>query len=91
MTIDEAIAHAEWAADNCEGECAEEHKQLAKWLRELRDIRSENKTMRTMIQGYVDDYTHDNCGSCYGGLCEDCDCWLSNSVDELHDFGIEVG
>lgn len=35
MTIEEAIAHAEWAADNCEGECSDEHRQLAEWLKEL--------------------------------------------------------
>lgn len=37
MTLDEAIEHAEWAAQNCEGECSDEHRQLAEWLRELGD------------------------------------------------------
>ena len=36
MTLDEAIEYAEWAANNCDGECAEEHRQLAEWLCELR-------------------------------------------------------
>ena len=146
MTLDEAIEHAEWCAENSCGECADDHAQLADWLRELRRARMEidllktlrdgfkadvnklkdenaklrserdhwhveqvhaygnwedvhkyasslkydNNMMRKMMQGYVDDYTHDNCGSCYGGLCEDCDCWLSNSVDELRELGIEV-
>lgn len=35
MTIDEAIEHAEHVAASCDGECAEEHRQLAEWLREL--------------------------------------------------------
>ena len=42
MTLDEVIAHAEWAANNCEannceGRCSEWHHQLAEWLRELRE------------------------------------------------------
>ena len=36
MTIDEAIEHAEWCADHSCGECADEHRQLAEWLKELR-------------------------------------------------------
>ena len=38
MTLDEAIKHAEEVAKEQEklGKCAEEHRQLAKWLRELR-------------------------------------------------------
>lgn len=35
MTIDEAIEHAEHVAANCDGECSEDHRQLAEWLREL--------------------------------------------------------
>lgn len=36
MTLDEAIEYAKWVANNCEGKCAEEHGQLAEWLREAR-------------------------------------------------------
>ena len=32
MTLKEAIAHAEEKAQGC-GECAEEHRQLAEWLK----------------------------------------------------------
>ena len=39
MTLNEAIAHAEERAQGCT-ECAQEHAQLAGWLRELRDIRA---------------------------------------------------
>ena len=43
MTLNEAIQHA-WKAfdrkDLCE-ECRSEHKQLALWLEELRDTRSD--------------------------------------------------
>ena len=52
MTLDEAIIHAEEVAEehtkynryggfeSCD-ECAEEHRQLAKWLRELKQIKRE--------------------------------------------------
>jgi len=44
MTIQEAIDHAEEKSEElmqggC-GKCASEHKQLAEWLKELRDIKS---------------------------------------------------
>jgi len=35
MTLDEAIQHAEEVAAEC-GSCADEHRQLAIWLRELK-------------------------------------------------------
>ena len=58
MTIDEAIAHAEWCADNSCGECAEEHRQLAEWLRELRDIRSENAKLRELARRLLTEYRY---------------------------------
>ena len=44
MTLEEAIIHAEEVVDRCEvtdGDraCAEEHRQLAEWLRELKERR----------------------------------------------------
>jgi hypothetical protein len=36
MMIDEAIAHAEAVAQSCDGECADDHRQLAEWLKELK-------------------------------------------------------
>ena len=38
MTIDEAIRHCDEIAAGC-GECADEHRQLAEWLRELKRLR----------------------------------------------------
>lgn len=42
MTIDEAIVHAKETADTrndlCD-KCREEHRQLAEWLTELRELR----------------------------------------------------
>jgi len=39
MTLDEAIAHAEEVAEGC-SKCADEHRQLADWLKELRERRN---------------------------------------------------
>ena len=48
MTLDEAIIHAEEVADRCDitdGDraCAEAHRQLAEWLRELKDRRAKDE------------------------------------------------
>lgn len=50
MTLDEAIQHCDYVADSdCYGktqiECAEEHRQLADWLRELKKLREEKERM----------------------------------------------
>ena len=39
MTLEEAIKHAEEKAD-CNSACANEHKQLAEWLKELKNARN---------------------------------------------------
>lgn len=46
MTLDEAIIHCEEVADKCAVadryiECAKEHRQLAEWLKELKEYRKE--------------------------------------------------
>ena len=46
MTLDEAIAHTEWVVDNCEGGCANDHRQLAEWLRELVALRAEYEGLK---------------------------------------------
>lgn len=55
MTIDEAIKHCEEKAEQLEGyaepyrsmgnceKCAEEHRQLAEWLKELKQLREQTK------------------------------------------------
>lgn len=42
MTLDEAIKHCEHVAEEkiCQ-ECADDHRQLAEWLRELKNKQSE--------------------------------------------------
>jgi len=39
MSLDDAIQHSEEIAQQC-GPCAEEHQQLALWLKELKELRS---------------------------------------------------
>ena len=42
MTLDEAIAHCEEVASDragCANDCAQEHGQLAEWLKELKQHR----------------------------------------------------
>ena len=39
MTLDEAINHVLEKAESLCGECAEEHRQLANWLMELKAFR----------------------------------------------------
>ena len=46
MTLDEAIEHAEWCVRESQGECAEEHRQLAEWLSELKRLKAQNKRLR---------------------------------------------
>lgn len=43
MTLDEAIKHCEEIIQNNCDKCAEEHKQLVEWLKELKRYR-ENDT-----------------------------------------------
>ena len=44
MTLDEAIVHADEKGRG-ESPCAEEHRQLAAWLEELRDLRERQAGM----------------------------------------------
>lgn len=39
MTIEEAIKHAEEVANSLCTECGEEHRQLAEWLKELKEYK----------------------------------------------------
>lgn len=40
MTLDEAIQHCEDVSSTCKNEqCAIDHKQLANWLKELKEYR----------------------------------------------------
>ena len=52
MTLSEAIEHAEQVAQGCEGECADDHRQLAEWLRELVALRAENERLARMLAQY---------------------------------------
>lgn len=59
MTIEEAIAHAQKTADTrtdlCD-ECREEHRQLADWLVELKQLREETSKLKRLLKLAVDDF-----------------------------------
>lgn len=69
MTLDEAIKHAEEVAEyDCYNEeqrvCAEEHRQLAEWLKELKAHR-ENAGRWKLINRGLDIYVCDQCGEIF--------------------------
>lgn len=48
LTIDEAISHCEKVADMCsltdgDRQCEEDHRQLAEWLKELKELREQQQ------------------------------------------------
>lgn len=58
MTLDEAIKHAKQVANSECSKCAEEHKQLAEWLKELKKYRQlgsikEIKEMDDTLNAYL--------------------------------------
>lgn len=59
MTIEEAIAHAQKTADTrtdlCD-ECREEHRQLADWLAELKQLREETSKLKRLLKLAVNDF-----------------------------------
>ena len=55
MTLDEAIKHCEEVAGNACVECAEDHRQLAIWLCELRLYRMHGTVAKIDGKWYVAD------------------------------------
>ena len=52
MTLEEAIAHCEDVANDragCCEDCAEEHRQLAEWLKELRAYREQTQKVEWKV------------------------------------------
>lgn len=80
MTIDEAIEHAEWCVENSCGECADDHRQLAEWLRELKELRQQNEKLKQACQAAW------GCAHTYV-ICNECknifgDCTVENIMRE---------
>jgi len=49
MTLDEAIKHCEEKAQ-CGTDCGMEHKQLAEWLKELKDLRKKVEDLEEKLE-----------------------------------------
>jgi len=54
------------------------------------NIEKENEKLRNLMKRYVKDYMYESCGDCWGGLCDECQCLVSECADELRELGIEV-
>ena len=103
MTLDEAIAHAEDVAKvqdrlskrirtsdakKCE-RCAEDHRQLAEWLRDYKRLKEQEPNtghwIPTVVRGQ-NSYCCSECLSecCYTptAFCPDCGCMMVESEDD---------
>lgn len=74
MTLDEAILHSEEKAEQLCGKCAEEHAQLAEWLKELK-IRRETVDAEPVRHGHWIEQevgnldTYYTCSACKEDFC----------------------
>lgn len=57
---------------------------------EIERLKVENAKLRELIQRRVKDYMYENCSDCWGGLCEECQCWISECANELCELRVEV-
>jgi hypothetical protein len=77
MTIDEAIRHCEEVAEKMNDcECAADHRQLAEWLRELKEAKRLLKAAVEDINFYVD---------CFESHCDECCCDHDNHCHWKHE------
>lgn len=91
MTIDEAIKHCEEVAERYDRiedshaddelkqeciQCAADHRQLAEWLRELKEAKELLKAAVEDINFYVD---------CYESHCDECCCSQDNHCHWKHE------
>lgn len=66
-------------------------KEQAEYVAErIKRLEQENAKLRNLMQRRVKDYMYESCGDCWGGLCDECQCWVSECLDELRELGIEV-
>ena len=53
MTLEEAIKHATEISETCNNkECSLDHKQLAEWLIELKELREGRKYIRNKVTNH---------------------------------------
>lgn len=83
MGLDAAIIHADERAASLSGPCAEQHAQLANWLRELQERRKADSTvfMYGIVTPDGDAYMEEFCVSNDLGLMEDEASALNDSFD----------
>lgn len=93
MTLDEAIKHCEEVAESHdriaqikavtleECKCAKEHRQLATWLRELKQLREQTKTEGGKVGcwEWVQYESKPNFGNWH---CSECRCILRGEIKE---------
>lgn len=64
-------------------------KHLSGIAKKVETLADEHARLRSLLQGAVNEQLED-CGDCWGGLCEDCGCWVAEREKELKELGIEV-
>ena len=55
MTLDDAIKHCQQVADESDCECANEHKQLVEWLKELKKFKQKQTNEEYIRTASVND------------------------------------
>lgn len=75
MTLDEAIKHCEDVAEDrcgCVEDCVNEHRQLAEWLKELRERRAKDEPQTCDTCKYGEDKHR------YAHICNECGVGINN-------------
>lgn len=85
MTLEEAIKHCEAVASAKCDSCGAEHKQLAKWLEELRLYREVYKTVSEEMERINEPYLY-KCPDCINFPCGRKDCDKNHEAKECKYF-----
>lgn len=89
-SIDEFCADLHALLSDCSsGRFSALTANMSKITSEYRMVLNENAILRKLLKEFVDEYLN-QCGDCWGGLCDDCDCLVSAFEVDLRKAGIEV-
>lgn len=83
------VRDVEVERNRLEDESARLHRNLAQVDEAVEEYRDENAKLRELIKLFVSEFMKE-CGDCWGGLCDECECLVSDHADELRELGIEV-